>query len=197
MAHRHPTPLRNGAGQAPYDRVTANRSCPMSRWLSRHLVLALLTSGAGLSAAVSPLSGQEETAEPRRTLSSLHDSARVRVFAPGVYVDDGVFLGFVNDSVRVADADATLRVGVGEIEGLSVRGSKWRSVALQSAAVGLVAGGLAGFFLGTKGCGNVLEGCDRHAMGVSVRWGMALGGLGALLGGVAGSRIDAWRSVFP
>jgi hypothetical protein len=169
----------------------------MSRWPSRRLVAALLGWGAAWSAAVSPVAGQEAAAEPRRTLSSLHDSARVRLLAPGVYVDDGVFLGLANDSVRVADADATLRVGVGEIEGLSVRGSKWRSVALQSAAVGLVAGGLAGFFMGTKGCGNVLEGCDRHAIGVSARWGLVFGGLGGLVGGVAGSRIDTWRSVFP
>jgi len=169
----------------------------MPRWLSSHLVLSLLAFGAAGSAAPMAVAGQEEPAEPRRTLSSLRDSARVRLFAPGVYVDDGVFLGFDNDSVRVADADATLRVGAGEIEGLSVRGSKWRSVALQSAAVGVIAGGLAGFFMGTKGCGNVRDGCDRHALGVSARWSLAFGGLGGLLGGIAGSRIDTWRSVFP
>jgi hypothetical protein len=169
----------------------------MSRWLSSHLALVLVAFGAAVSAAVSPLTGQEDAGEPRRTLSALRDSARLRLLAPGVYVEDGVFLGFENDSVRVADADATLRVGVGEIEGLSVTGSKWRSVAIQSAAVGVVVGGLAGFFMGTKGCGNVLEGCDRHALGVSVRWGMVFGSLGGLVGGIVGSRIDTWRSVFP
>ncbi len=169
----------------------------MPRWLSSRVVLVLLASGPALSAMASPLRAQEETAEPRRTLSSLGDSARLRLLAPGVYVEDGFFLGFENDSVRVADADATLRVGLREIEGLSVRGSKWRSVAIQSAAVGVVAGGLTGFFLGTKGCGSVLEGCDRHALGVSLRWGLVFGGVGAALGSVIGSRIETWRSVFP
>ncbi len=164
---------------------------------ARRLILAslLLAAGAG---ARTPLEGQAgRPLEPRRTLSTLGDSAHLRLLAPGVFVQDGLFLGLESDSVRVADADALLRIGLDEIEGLSVRGSKWRSVALQSAAVGVVAGAMAGFFLGTKACGDVLDGCDRHALGVSLRWGVAFGGLGALLGGVAGSRLETWRDVFP
>jgi len=160
------------------------------------LTLAFVAAGSGTSRA--RLQGQEgRQLEPLRTLSTLGDSAHLRLLAPGIFVQDGYFLGLENDSVRVADADAMLRVGLDEIEGLSVRGSKWRSVALQSAAVGVVAGVLAGFFIGTKECGNVLEGCDRHAVGVSARWGAVLGGLGGLLGGLVGSRLETWRDVFP
>jgi hypothetical protein len=170
----------------------------MPRRPARRLLVAsaLVAVAAGLKG--SPVHGQERgPSEPLRTLSALGDSARLRLLAPGVFVEDGYFLGLENDSVRVADADALLRVGVDEIEGLSVRGSKWRSVALQSAAVGVVAGAMAGYLFGTKDCGNRIAGCDGHALGVSLRWALAAGGVGALAGGMVGSRIEAWRDVFP
>jgi hypothetical protein len=170
----------------------------MSRRPARRLILASLLLAAGVGATRTPLGAQEgRPLEPRRTLSELGDSAHLRLLAPGVFVQDGLFLGLENDSVRVADADALLRVGVDEIEGLSVRGSRWRSVSLQSAAVGVVAGAMAGFFLGTKSCGDVLAGCDRHALGVSLRWGAVFGGVGAILGGAVGSKLETWRDVFP
>lgn len=161
------------------------------------LFLPLLVALAA-SASLAPLGAQERRPlEPRRTLLELQDSAHLRLLAPGVFVEDGYFLGLENDSVHVADADALLHVGLDEIEGLSVRGSRWRSVALQSAAVGVVAGAMAGFFLGTKACGDVLAGCDRHALRVSARWALVLGGVGALVGGAVGSKLEAWRDVFP
>lgn len=170
----------------------------MARRPARRPILTFLLVVAGVGATARSAGGQEgRTVEPRRTLSALGDSAHLRLLAPGVFVQDGLFLGLENDSVRVADADALLRVGVDEIEGLSVRGSKWRSVALQSAAVGLVAGAMAGFLLGSRECGDVLAGCDRHALRVSVRWGVVFGGLGAVLGGAVGSRLETWRDVFP
>ena len=170
----------------------------MPRRPARRLIVAVLVLAAGSAPTRATLGAQEgRPAEPRRTLSALGDSARLRLLAPGVFVQDGLFLGLEHDSVRVADADALLSVGVDEIEGLSVRGSKWRSVALQSAAVGVVAGAMAGFFLGTKGCGDVLEGCDQHALGVSMRWGLVFGGIGGLVGGAVGSRLETWRDVFP
>lgn len=169
----------------------------MPTTLRRTFLLAFL----GASTLVPRTAGAQErgmeVAEPRRTLSTLADSAHLRLLAPGVYVEDGRFLGFEHDSVHVADADAVLHVGADEIESLSVRGSKWLGVGLQSAGVGIVAGALAGYFYGTKECGDQLAGCDAHAMRVSLRWSLALGGLGALLGSTVGSRLTRWRAVFP
>jgi hypothetical protein len=135
--------------------------------------------------------------ELRRELESLEDSARVQLLAPGLVVTDGVFLGFRGDSLRVAEADAYLVVGVEEIEGLSVQRSRWLSVAVQVAGVGLVGGFLAGYMRGSYGCGNSPDWCDARSWRTGVNWGVAAGLSGALVGAAVGSRLLRWRSVFP
>lgn len=149
--------------------------------------------------ATAPVTGQasSETEALRRTLLTLGDSARVRLMAPGVVVDDGLLLGLRSDSVLVADADARFSVGLGEIEALSVEGSLRRGVGLQSGAVALVAGAAAGFFLGYANCGNQFEGCDQHAWRVALRWGLVFGTGGAVAGATIGSRMRRWRQLFP
>ena len=133
----------------------------------------------------------------RRAVAALGDSAHVQVLAPGVLVEDGYFLGLRLDSLHVASADAVISVGLDEIEGLSVEGSRWKSVGVQGGLVGLVAGATVGFFLGYGHCGNQLQGCDQHAWRVALRWGAVFGFGGAVAGGVVGSRFRRWRSVFP
>jgi hypothetical protein len=133
----------------------------------------------------------------RRAVAALGDSAHVQVLAPGVLVEDGYFLGLRLDSLHVASADAVITVGLDEIEGLSVEGSRWKSGTVQGGLIGLVAGATAGFFLGYGHCGNQFQGCDEHAWTVALRWGMVFGAGGAVAGGAVGSRVRRWRSVFP
>ncbi|GMV04743.1 MAG: hypothetical protein AMXMBFR53_10230 [Gemmatimonadota bacterium] len=133
----------------------------------------------------------------RRAVDALGDSARIRLLAPGVMVDDGLFLGLRSDSLLVADADARFRVGLGEVEGLSVQGSRWLEIGLQSGAVGLVAGAAAGYFLGYFHCGDEVRECGSHARGVGLRWGLVFGSAGVLGGGAVGSRMRRWERVFP
>jgi len=147
-----------------------------------------------------PGAGRSQTVADATLLhavESLGDSAHVQILAPGVFVEDGYFLGLRTDSLRVASADAVITVGLDEIEGLSVEGSRWKALGVQGGVVGLVAGATAGFFLGYGHCGNQFEGCDEHAWRVAFRWGMVFGVGGAVAGGVVGSRIRRWRSVFP
>jgi hypothetical protein len=56
---------------------------------------------------------------------------------------------------------------------------------------------MAGYFVGTKGCGERLDGCDGQALGVSLRWGLVSGAIGGLVGAAVGTRLETWRSVFP
>ena len=133
----------------------------------------------------------------RRAVGSLGDSAHVQVLAPGVVIEDGFFLGLRLDSLHVASADAVITLGLDEIEGLSVEGSRWKSMGLQGGIIGLVAGATAGFFLGYGNCGSQLEGCDEHAWRVAARWGATFGVAGAVAGGAIGSRRPQWRTVFP
>lgn len=133
----------------------------------------------------------------RHALEALGDADRVQLFAPGVMVTDGTFLGFRNDSLTVSDADATLVVRIDEIEGLSVERSRWRSIALQAAGVGIVAGAMAGFVLGTADCGQKFDGCDSQAGRVALRWGVVWGLVGGVGGGIVGSRMRGWHQVFP
>lgn len=156
----------------------------------------------GLCAFVAlPLSVRGQAPEARdpvrRALGALDDSARVRLLAPGLVVDDGVFLGLTRDSVRLGYADARFSVGLDEIEGLEVQGTRLRSTALQSGAVGLVAGAAAGFFLAYFKCGDDVFDCDGHAARVALRWGAVFGTAGTGLGALAGSRLRRWRPVFP
>jgi len=133
----------------------------------------------------------------RKTLESLGDSSRVRLLAPGLVVTDGVFLGFRGDSLHVAEADAHLVVGVEEIEGLSVRGSRWMSAALQVSGVGLVGGFLAGYMRGSYLCRNDPDWCDSRSWRTGVNWGLTGALSGAVVGAAVGSRLLRWRSVFP
>jgi len=147
--------------------------------------------------AVGPVSAQDTAAEKlRRAVASFGDSTHLRLFAPGVMVSDGHFLGLEGDSVRVADADAVFAIGLDEIESLAMEGSKWLTVGAQTAAVTAVAGAVAGYFFGVKDC-TELQGCDAEALGRSLRWGLGFGLAGGLGGGLAGSRIRGWRAVFP
>lgn len=153
-----------------------------------------------LGALALPVAGASQTVaerDLRRSVSALGDSAHVQVMAPGVVVDDGYFLGLRLDSIRVVSADAVITMGLDEIEAFSVEGTRWKSVGVQGGIVGLVAGATAGFFLGYGRCGNQLQGCDEHAWRVALRWGMVFGAGGAVGGGVIGSRLRRWRSVFP
>lgn len=149
--------------------------------------------------AVSPAGAQSADGADRirRVMGSLGDSARVRLLAPGVVVDDGLFLGLRRDSVLVGDADARFAVGLAEIEGLSVESSRWMSVGAQAGAVTLVAGAAAGFFLGYFHCGDLVQECGGHAQNVALRWGLGLGAVGTVAGAIAGSRLRQWRRVFP
>lgn len=135
--------------------------------------------------------------ELRRTLESLEDSSRVRLLAPGLVVTDGVFLGFRDDSLLVSEADAYLVVGVDEIEGLSVRGSRWLGTGIQVAGVGLVAGFLAGYMAGSYVCGDDPDWCDSRSWRTGVNWSVTAALSGALLGAAVGSRLPRWRPVFP
>lgn len=157
------------------------------------LLVALLAWAPAPAAAQAP----EGAVRLRRAVGALGDSARVRVLAPGVMVYDGLFLGLRSDSLVVADADARFSVGLDEIEGLSVEGSRWLEVGLQAGAVGLVAGAAAGYFLGYLNCGDTVQHCGSHARGVGVRWGLVFGSAGFLGGGMVGSRIRRWERVFP
>lgn len=161
-------------------------------------VLVLTLTLVTLAAWMSPAAAQrtDEGGRLRRALGALPDSARVRLMAPGVIVEDGLLLGLLQDSLLVADADARFSVGLREIEGLSVQGSRARSVALQAGAVGLVAGAAAGFFLGYFHCGDDVQECG-HARTVALRWGLVFGSAGVVVGGVVGSRMQVWREVFP
>lgn len=162
-----------------------------SGWL---LCVLACTFGAGSNAGAQEARGLPEL---RRTLETLEDSSRVRLLAPGLVVTDGVFLGFRGDSLRVAEADAYLVVGVEEIEGLSVQGSRWLGVALQVAGVGLVGGFLAGYMRGSYLCGNDPDWCDARSWRTGVNWGITAGLSGAVVGAAVGSRLLRWRSVFP
>lgn len=138
-----------------------------------------------------------QEAELREILSSLSEDQPLRLSAPGLVVTDGVFLGLTADSVRLVEADVELLVGLDEVEGLSLRESRWLSIAWKSAAVGVVLGATAGFFVGTKECGLELAGCDQQAAERSLAWGLSLGGLSGLLGGLIGSRFTRWARVWP
>ena len=147
-----------------------------------------------------PMQGASQTVaerDLRRVVASLGDSAHVQVLAPGVVIEDGYFLGLRLDSLHVASADAVITVGLDEIEGLSVEGSKWKSLGVQGGIIGLVAGATAGFFFGYADCGQQLDGCDEHAWSVAARWGLAFGVGGAVAGGTVGSRLRTWRTVVP
>jgi hypothetical protein len=158
----------------------------------------LLALAAVVASTPSAAGAQEDAARPlHRALEALGDADRVQLFAPGVMVTDGTFVRFRNDSLTVADADALLAVHVDEIEGLSVERSRWRSVAIQAAGVGIVAGAMAGFVLGTARCGRQWEGCDAHAGSVALRWGAVFGVVGAVGGGLVGARMRGWHQVFP
>lgn len=161
------------------------------------MVLPALIAAAVVGSP-SGVAAQEGTApQLRRTLQSLEDSSRVQILAPGIVISDGLFLGVRDDSLRVAEADALLVVGLDEIEGFSVRGSRWRSLALQGAAVGIVAGFMAGYMKGSYQCGQSPDWCDSRSWREGVNWSATLGVSGAVLGGVIGSRLRRWRSIFP
>lgn len=170
----------------------------MSALPSRVGLACLLFFALALSG---PVDADAQSAEAgprvRRTLGGLPDSARVRLLAPGLIVDDGRFRGFRQDSVWVDYADARFAVGLDELEGLEVRGSRWQSLALQSGAVGLVAGAATGLFLAYFRCGDLVQECDAHAGGVALRWGLVFGAGGGLVGALVGSRMTRWRRVFP
>lgn len=162
----------------------------MTRYVLALFLGALALPGAGASQTL-------VERDLRHSVTALGDSAHVQVMAPGVVIEDGYFLGLHLDSMRVASADAVITVGLDEIEGLSVEGNRWKGVGIQSGLVGLVAGATAGFFLGYGHCGNQLAGCDEHAWRVALRWGLVFGTGSAVAGGVVGSRLRRWRSVFP
>lgn len=159
---------------------------------------ALLSAGL-LVACLSHAAAQtpESLVRLRATVSSLADSAHIRVLAPGVVVNDGRFLGLRGDSLMVGDADARFPVGLDEIAGLSVRKSRWLDTGVQGAAIGLVTGAAVGFFLGYFNCGDMVQECGGHARSVSLRWGLVFGGGGGLAGALLGSRLRRWEPVFP
>ncbi len=153
---------------------------------------------AGLVAIASgPLTGQTVDASVRRAVGNLGDSARVRVIAPGVFVDAGRFLGVSGDSLRLADADVRLSVAFDELEELAVERSQWLKVSATTAGVAAVFGGAIGFFLGTSNCDLQISGCGRHQINGIAQyggWGVLIGGA---VGAIIGSQRTEWRTIFP
>ena len=159
------------------------------------VILTVLVVSAVSSA--SALRAQSVDPSVRRAVSSLGDSAVVRVIAPGVFVDPGRFLGLAGDSIRLADADVRLSVAFDELEELAVQKRQWIKVGATAAGVAAVFGGAIGFFLGTGDCDFQLSGCGRHQVNGIVEyggWGMLVGGV---VGAVIGSQRTEWRTVFP
>lgn len=156
------------------------------------LCLAFLLLAPGLAAQA-----PSGTAALRRALLAARDSTRIRLAAPGLVVDDGLFLGLAGDSLRVAEADAAFMVGLNELESLSLRRSRWLGVGAQAGAVGMVVGAAAGFFLGYFNCGDLVEDCGGHARNVALRWSAVFTATGAVAGGVLGSRMKQWGEIYP
>ena len=150
-----------------------------------------LAGGAGSAAA----QGTDEAL--RRAVSGLGDSTVVWVIAPGVFVDPGLFLGVVGDSLRLSDADARLAVAFDELEELAVRKSQWLKVGATSAGVAAVFGLAIGYFIGTGNCELQLTGCGTYQLDGVLRYGGAFALAGGLVGGLVGSRQSTWRRIFP
>lgn len=169
-----------------------SRSIPSRLGLSALLCLAFLVIAPSLAAQA-----PSGTASLRKALLAARDSTRVRLTAPGLWVDDGLFLGLEGDSLRVAEADAAFLVGLHEVESLSLRRSRWLGVGAQAGAVGLVVGAAAGFFLGYFNCGDLVQDCGGHARDVALRWSGVFATAGAVTGGLLGSRMKRWGEVYP
>ncbi|MEQ9399951.1 MAG: hypothetical protein RJQ04_12385 [Longimicrobiales bacterium] len=181
-------------------RLEASTRVSMDRlpsWIVRSLRHVLAVGSVGVLAFPSLLAAQTGSGSAREAVRSLEDSARVRVIAPGVYVDPGLFLGVVGDSLHLSDADVRLAVAFDELEELAVQGSKWRKVGLTSAGVAAVFGIAIGYFVGTSDCEFQLSGCGGHQLRGSLRWGGALALVGGVAGATIGSRQTSWRRVFP
>ncbi len=159
------------------------------------MTLALLM--ALVAAPARPASAQQVDESVRRTIRNLSDSSAVRVIAPGVYVDPGLFLGVVGDSLRLLDADVHLSVAFDELEELAIQRSQWLKGGLTSAGVAAVFGIAIGYFIGTGDCEFQISGCGRYQFNGAFKYGSAFAVVTGVVGAVIGSRKTTWRTVFP
>jgi hypothetical protein len=161
------------------------------------IAAALLSSGATPGAAqevpVVMVTSQERL---HALFSQLSPNRHVQVVTPGLFVEDGEFLGLGTSVVELSQGGAPVSVELDEIRAVSLRSGHSIQGMLWGLGAGLLVGSVSGLMVGSFNC-QTPAGCNSAEKEGAVRWGSVFGVIGGAAGFMIGRHNVYWRPVFP